>query len=238
MERRLIRAEKKRKREQEKSASQLQAEAQKLESDCRAIPKDFSWLKPDQHAVPSSSSTKAERKNLPKPYASLYKSWSLPAVGVNTEQKTYLPQATQPGFPEELLRSLPGEFQRVAKATNTKHRMPSPRHQHCTQRPHQHEASQGVPNVTPAAKNSSVPPMPGIPAASQMDMYYTPQQAGSLSLLLQERLDKTRQLPLDEKQRVFKELQRLLHPDKNPDRSDAAKLAFQQLMDQRKSYLR
>jgi len=56
------------------------------------------------------------------------------------------------------------------------------------------------------------------------------------SMILQ--LKETREEPLAERKRLFRELQRQLHPDKNMDRAAEAKLAFQELMQQRAAYLR
>lgn len=50
--------------------------------------------------------------------------------------------------------------------------------------------------------------------------------------------DQTRGLSLQERRRTFRELQRRIHPDKNIADQDAAKLAFQYLMDNRHSFLR
>jgi DnaJ-class molecular chaperone len=54
---------------------------------------------------------------------------------------------------------------------------------------------------------------------------------------MMKKLDKARSLPLEERKRVFKDLQRQLHPDKNMEQAEAAKLAFQKLMEQRGSFL-
>merc|ERR1712125_178304 len=54
-----------------------------------------------------------------------------------------------------------------------------------------------------------------------------------VSLQLQQTQDK----PLSERKRIFRELQRQLHPDKNVEEPEIAKLAFQRLMDFRLSYL-
>jgi hypothetical protein len=50
-------------------------------------------------------------------------------------------------------------------------------------------------------------------------------------------MERTKGEPIDARKKLFKEFQRDLHPDKNPDCPEAAKLAFQQLMDSRGSYL-
>lgn len=52
-----------------------------------------------------------------------------------------------------------------------------------------------------------------------------------------QKLEETRSQPLSEKKRIFRDLQRQLHPDKNVHCAEAAKLAFQELMMQRNSYL-
>lgn len=51
-------------------------------------------------------------------------------------------------------------------------------------------------------------------------------------------LELTREESLPERKRVFRKLQRELHPDKNVDCEEEAKLAFQELMLQRSCYLR
>ncbi|CAE7726925.1 Acaa1a, partial [Symbiodinium microadriaticum] len=43
--------------------------------------------------------------------------------------------------------------------------------------------------------------------------------------------DRTRSSPLEERKKVFRDLQRQLHPDKNLHDQEAAKLAFQKLME-------
>jgi len=52
-----------------------------------------------------------------------------------------------------------------------------------------------------------------------------------------EELERTKGEPLEARKRIFKELQRRLHPDKNLEYPEAAKLAFQRLMESRGSYL-
>lgn len=52
------------------------------------------------------------------------------------------------------------------------------------------------------------------------------------------RLKETKREPLAVRRTVFRDLQRQLHPDKNVHCSEAATLAFQQLMELRSSYLR
>lgn len=62
-------------------------------------------------------------------------------------------------------------------------------------------------------------------------------KANSLLDRVMKQLDSTRSSPLEERKKVFRDLQRQLHPDKNPDDQEAAKLAFQRLMESRDSYL-
>lgn len=50
-------------------------------------------------------------------------------------------------------------------------------------------------------------------------------------------LDETRHQPPAERKRIFRELQRQLHPDKNVDAPEDAKLVFQELMELRQYYL-
>jgi len=50
-------------------------------------------------------------------------------------------------------------------------------------------------------------------------------------------LQQTQGKSLTERKRIFRELQRQLHPDKNTDEPEVAKLAFQRLMDHRAAYL-
>eukprot|EP00928_Gymnodinium_smaydae_P021690 TRINITY_DN18491_c0_g3_i1.p1 TRINITY_DN18491_c0_g3~~TRINITY_DN18491_c0_g3_i1.p1 ORF type:complete len:1054 (-),score=193.41 TRINITY_DN18491_c0_g3_i1:208-3369(-) len=62
-------------------------------------------------------------------------------------------------------------------------------------------------------------------------------KAESLLKGVQAQLNRTRGEPLEERRRLFRELQRQLHPDKNLENPEAAKLAFQTLMDSRADYL-
>eukprot|EP00434_Breviolum_minutum_P010773 symbB.v1.2.009503.t1/scaffold590.1/size183855/15 len=62
-------------------------------------------------------------------------------------------------------------------------------------------------------------------------------KASSLMDSVMKQIDNTRSAPLEERKKVFKELQRQLHPDKNPQEQEAAKLAFQKLMENRNVYL-
>eukprot|EP00930_Biecheleria_cincta_P022773 TRINITY_DN16572_c0_g1_i1.p1 TRINITY_DN16572_c0_g1~~TRINITY_DN16572_c0_g1_i1.p1 ORF type:complete len:503 (+),score=112.89 TRINITY_DN16572_c0_g1_i1:135-1643(+) len=57
-------------------------------------------------------------------------------------------------------------------------------------------------------------------------------------LEIDELMDRTRGLSLQERRKTFRELQRHIHPDKNLAEQDAAKLAFQYLMDNRNSFLK
>lgn len=59
----------------------------------------------------------------------------------------------------------------------------------------------------------------------------------SLIATMSQKLQDTRGHPLEDRKRIFRDLQRQLHPDKNVEHEEAAKLAFQELMQQRASYL-
>jgi len=61
--------------------------------------------------------------------------------------------------------------------------------------------------------------------------------ATSLVDMMRARLEQTRNDPCAVRQRIFRELQRTLHPDKNLDRAEEAKQAFQQLMAEKAAYL-
>ncbi|CAE8606452.1 unnamed protein product, partial [Polarella glacialis] len=63
-------------------------------------------------------------------------------------------------------------------------------------------------------------------------------RALSLIAEVDQELELTRKCPLFEKRKIFRELQRRLHPDKNPEQAEAAKLAFQHLMDRSRTYLK
>lgn len=62
-------------------------------------------------------------------------------------------------------------------------------------------------------------------------------KASSLMDTVMKQIDRTRSSPLEERKKVFRDLQRQLHPDKNLHDQEAAKLAFQKLMESRDSYL-
>lgn len=62
-------------------------------------------------------------------------------------------------------------------------------------------------------------------------------QENSLVESMQRRLQETQSQPLCDKKRIFRDLQRQLHPDKNVNCAAAAKFAFQELMLQRDTYL-
>lgn len=62
-------------------------------------------------------------------------------------------------------------------------------------------------------------------------------QMDSLLKKTEAELAKTRNEPIEVRRRIFKELQRKLHPDKNLECAESAKLAFQKLMESRGSYL-
>jgi len=65
----------------------------------------------------------------------------------------------------------------------------------------------------------------------------TQKKASSLTDDMMKQLDGARSKSVDERKKVFKDLQRQLHPDKNIEQAEAAKLAFQKLMEQRDSFL-
>jgi len=74
------------------------------------------------------------------------------------------------------------------------------------------------------------------PSASATDKA-TEKKATSLSADMMKRLDHSRGKPIDERKKIFKDLQRELHPDKNIGQAEAAKTAFQKLMEQRGPFL-
>jgi len=57
-------------------------------------------------------------------------------------------------------------------------------------------------------------------------------------LEMEEVLARTRNQSHAERQTIFRDLQRRLHPDKNAAHAEAAKLAFQELMQRKQSYMR
>mmetsp|Transcript_104190 Transcript_104190/g.185084 ORF Transcript_104190/g.185084 Transcript_104190/m.185084 type:complete len:890 (-) Transcript_104190:64-2733(-) len=63
------------------------------------------------------------------------------------------------------------------------------------------------------------------------------QKADSLLNSVMKQLDDTKNSSQEERKKVFRELQRQLHPDKNLDNQEAANIAFQKLMERRGSYL-
>eukprot|EP00929_Paragymnodinium_shiwhaense_P043032 TRINITY_DN22182_c0_g1_i2.p1 TRINITY_DN22182_c0_g1~~TRINITY_DN22182_c0_g1_i2.p1 ORF type:complete len:794 (-),score=196.51 TRINITY_DN22182_c0_g1_i2:177-2558(-) len=65
----------------------------------------------------------------------------------------------------------------------------------------------------------------------------TASQATELVSDVLRQLEATRSKPLAERKKIFRDLQRQLHPDKNMEQAEAAKLAFQQLMEHRPAYL-
>jgi hypothetical protein len=62
-------------------------------------------------------------------------------------------------------------------------------------------------------------------------------QQETLVASMQRQLEETKGQPLAERKRVFRDLQRQLHPDKNIQSPEDAKLAFQELMLRRDVYL-
>lgn len=61
--------------------------------------------------------------------------------------------------------------------------------------------------------------------------------AAALLAAMRETLEQTKEEPPEVRRQVFRNLQRKLHPDKNVECAEAAKLAFQELMEHRKAYL-
>eukprot|EP00931_Biecheleriopsis_adriatica_P066606 TRINITY_DN40925_c0_g1_i1.p1 TRINITY_DN40925_c0_g1~~TRINITY_DN40925_c0_g1_i1.p1 ORF type:complete len:201 (+),score=58.66 TRINITY_DN40925_c0_g1_i1:812-1414(+) len=61
---------------------------------------------------------------------------------------------------------------------------------------------------------------------------------GLMVVRMEQKLEQTRGQPIAMRRKIFRDLQRQLHPDKNGRCSEAAKLAFQKLMDERGWYLR
>jgi len=55
---------------------------------------------------------------------------------------------------------------------------------------------------------------------------------------MEELLESTSNHPLERRRAIFRDLQRKLHPDKNVEREESAKMAFQALMSRKGMYLR
>lgn len=51
-------------------------------------------------------------------------------------------------------------------------------------------------------------------------------------------LNRSRTSPLETRRRIFRDLQRQLHPDKNINNAEVAKPAFQKLMESRELFLK
>jgi len=64
------------------------------------------------------------------------------------------------------------------------------------------------------------------------------ERTNELIAMLDAEMSSTKDRPLEARRRVFKDLQRRFHPDKNPAEEHAATLAFQHLMASRQGYLR
>eukprot|EP00403_Amphidinium_massartii_P018746 CAMPEP_0178420620 /NCGR_PEP_ID=MMETSP0689_2-20121128/26227_1 /TAXON_ID=160604 /ORGANISM="Amphidinium massartii, Strain CS-259" /LENGTH=1043 /DNA_ID=CAMNT_0020042109 /DNA_START=1 /DNA_END=3132 /DNA_ORIENTATION=+ len=62
-------------------------------------------------------------------------------------------------------------------------------------------------------------------------------QSRSLISDMEKQLERNKNESLETRKRIFKDLQRQLHPDKNMDQPESAKLAFQKLMEQRATFL-
>lgn len=76
----------------------------------------------------------------------------------------------------------------------------------------------------------------GFFSANKADPSLPSQEVTRVGKMLQQ-LDETRGEPLAERKRIFRDLQRELHPDKNVECEEEAKDAFQELMQQRQFYL-
>mmetsp|Transcript_108148 Transcript_108148/g.187756 ORF Transcript_108148/g.187756 Transcript_108148/m.187756 type:complete len:1043 (-) Transcript_108148:116-3244(-) len=91
-------------------------------------------------------------------------------------------------------------------------------------------------SATSAGRSSSATPTP-TPQQQQKAAKKAEKKADALTVTTMKTLEHARTQPLEERKKVFRDLQRQLHPDKNIDQADAAKLAFQRLMEQRASFL-
>lgn len=63
------------------------------------------------------------------------------------------------------------------------------------------------------------------------------QHAASIVVEMLQHLEQTKTEPSAVRKVVFRDLQRQLHPDKNSEIEEAAKIAFQKLMELRSQYL-
>lgn len=84
------------------------------------------------------------------------------------------------------------------------------------------------------------PPAPvAIPTPEEPEPQQDPaEQAEHLVAEMLDFLETSRGEPFHVRKLIFRDMQRQLHPDKNTDCEEAAKLAFQKLMEQRQGYLR
>lgn len=88
----------------------------------------------------------------------------------------------------------------------------------------------------PDLRKGKIPWATSAAVAVQAGERQQPKDAEWLIADMLQHLEKTRQEPLHVRKAVFRGLQRQLHPDKNADCEEAAKQAFQQLMQERAAY--
>lgn len=112
--------------------------------------------------------------------------------------------------------------------------------EHSSARPSMRPSTPGVRFVPqgPASKGTGQPKWHGFLGfmSAGKGKQEKPQVESRASMMLKQ-LEETRGTSFSERKRIFRELQRQLHPDKNVDCEEEAKLAFQELMQQRASYL-
>jgi len=102
----------------------------------------------------------------------------------------------------------------------------------------------GSPPNAPQAKPQAPKRSQTVPPANKSGKWWSPSksedpESRSQSLItdMEKQLEKSKNEPLENRKKIFKDLQRQLHPDKNMDQPETAKLAFQKLMEQRATYL-
>lgn len=112
---------------------------------------------------------------------------------------------------------------------------PQTKPSHASSRTQEEEKRTGWPW---GSQKKTQPPTTGRHFQNQVPKEKDPEKkAGSMVADVLRELEQTRAQPLEARKKVFKDLQRRLHPDKNLHCPEAAKLAFQQLMENRSSYL-
>lgn len=191
--------------------------------------KENARLDSERQASHEARRSKAAKADMPKPFASLFKSWSGSGSGIPHHEQRQEP-SSDPWQPP------PPPFPRNLSAAQASAR----------QQPHV------APLIPPADQSPKVGEGPEAFFAfcrqQRQRRDSTRQQTrkeneaplkhvGPLLLELETRLEATRQLPLPGRQKTFRDLQRRFHPDKNPECPDSAKLVFQKLMERQSSYL-